>query len=276
MPPSTPTFATLGDPVTGALGLGAGALIGLEALALIAGIGITAIGPGGVLVPVALFALTSLSTGRVAGTAIVTQIGAGLLGSAAYVRSRQLREPVTLRTAALLAAAAIPGTPIGVLLNSAISRGTFSILLGCFVAATGVLVGARARRSRAPTGAPPEHPPLRPQLVVAVGFAVAVVSGLFGLGGPLLSVPLLIAAGVPVLPAIGAAQAQSVVIATAGSIGYLVRGTISWPLALAITVPQLAGVVIGWRIARRVPTQLLMWTLAVVLVALGPYLALRA
>lgn len=261
--------------MTGALGLGLGALIGLEALALLAGIGITAIGPGGVLVPIALFALTSLSTGRVAGTALVTQIGTGLLGSAVYVRSRQLRDPVTRRTAGLLAAAAIPGAPAGALLNSAISRSAFSILLGVLVAAIGVLVWVRSRDSARVAGAATEQPPLRPRLVIVIGFAVAVVSGLFGLGGPLLSVPLLIAAGVPVLPAIAAAQAQSVVIATAGSIGYLARGAISWPLALAVTVPQLVGVLIGWRIARRVPTHLLMRTLAVVLVALGPYLALH-
>ena len=112
-------------------------------------------------------------------------------------------------------------------------------------------------------------------LIVALGFGVAVAGGLFGIGGPLLSVPLLVVVGVPVLPALGAAQAQSVVIAAVGTIGYAVQGAISWPLALLVGVPELAGVVIGWRIAHRVPAHALTLTLAVILVAIAPYLALR-
>jgi uncharacterized membrane protein YfcA len=261
--------------VTGWLGLGIPALLGLEAIALIAGVGITAIGPGGVLVPIALFALTSLSPGRVAGTAIITHVGTGLLGSAAYRRSRQLQEPLTTRTAAILSAAAVCGVPAGVLLNGLIGRHVFSLMLGAVVAMVGVLVWTRARPSGSPAGVRIEHPTLHPGAIGLIGFGVAVVSGLLGLGGPLLSVPLLVAAGVPILAALAAAQVQSVVIAAGGSVGYLLRGTIAWPLALAIGLPELVGVLIGWRVARRVPSHLLTRVLAVGLLALAPYLALR-
>jgi hypothetical protein len=257
----------------GWLGIGWGAFAGLEVLALIAGIGITALGPGGVLIPIGLITLTQLSKGQIAGTAIVTQVGTGLLGSLAYRRSAQLREPSTLRIAGILAGAAVVGAPLGVLLNSVVSRGLFGVLLGVFVGLTGVLVWIRARQS--PTSPGDGAPRLHPGLVVALGFGVAVVSGLFGLGGPLLSVPLLVAAGAPLLAALAAAQVQSIVLASAGAIAYLARGEISWRLALVLLIPQLIGVVIGWRIARRVPTARLMRVLAVVLVALAPYLILR-
>jgi hypothetical protein len=115
---------------------------------------------------------------------------------------------------------------------------------------------------------------LHPGLLAALGFGVAVVSGLFGLG-PLLRVPLPVATGLPLLSALAAGQVQSIVLASAGAIAYLARGQISWGLAGALLVPQLIGVVIGWRIARRVPTARLMRVLAVVLVALAPYLILR-
>jgi uncharacterized membrane protein YfcA len=258
----------------GWLGIGVGAFAGLEVLALIAGIGITALGPGGVLIPIGLITLTHLSKGQIAGTAIVTQVGTGLLGSLAYRRSAQLRDPATLRTAGILAGAAIIGAPLGVLLNSVVSRGLFGVLLGAFVGATGVLVWVRARQS--PTGAAAGgHPDLPSGLIAGLGFGVAVVSGLFGLGGPLLSVPLLVAAGLPLLSALASAQVQSIVLASAGAITYLARGDIEWRIALAVLIPQLIGVVIGWRIARRVPTARLMRVLAVVLVALAPYLILR-
>jgi len=257
-------------------------LAALAAVALVAGIGIAALGPGGVLVTIGLFVLTSLSPAEVAGTAIVTHVGTGLLGTSVYTKSGQLRQPLTRRTAAILAASALVGAPVGVLINSAVSRGTFSALLGIAVGVIGAVVWVRERRRPAAAGHPPpdRHPELHVALIVALGFGVAVAGGLFGIGGPLLSVPLLVVVGVPVLAALGAAQAQSVVIAAVGTIGYAVQGAISWPLALLVGVPELAGVVIGWRmigwrIAHRVPAHALTLTLAVILVAIAPYLALR-
>jgi uncharacterized membrane protein YfcA len=86
-------------------------LILLAILGLVGGVGITAIGPGGVLPTVGLFALTSLSPSGVAGTAIVTHVATGGLATAAYTRSGQLRERQTRRLAIILAAAAVVGTP---------------------------------------------------------------------------------------------------------------------------------------------------------------------
>jgi uncharacterized protein len=60
-------------------------LFGLDA-----GIGITAVRPGGVLATVGLFTLTPPSPTQVAGTALVTDIATGMLGSAAYLRSAAL------------------------------------------------------------------------------------------------------------------------------------------------------------------------------------------
>ena len=75
------------------------------------------------------------------------------------------------------------------------------------------------------------------RVVLPIGLAVALVSGLFGLGGQLLTVPLLISIGAPMLPALGAAQAQSIVIAGVGTVGYALRGAIAWPLVLVVGVP---------------------------------------
>jgi uncharacterized protein len=113
-------------------------------------------------------------------------------------------------------------------------------------------------------------PPAR--LVAPVGLVVAIVSGLFGLGGQLLSVPLLISIGAPMLAALGAAQAQSIVVAGVGTIGYAIRGAIAWPLVIVVGVPLLAGALAGWRIAHAVPTERLRSLLAVVLIAAGAYL----
>ncbi|MGE4428483.1 MAG: sulfite exporter TauE/SafE family protein, partial [Solirubrobacteraceae bacterium] len=200
-------------------GLDPGTIAALAVFGLVAGIGITALGPGGVLVTVGLFLLTDLSPEAVAGTAIVTHIATGVVGTLAYGRSGHLGDRDTRRAAVILAAVAVLGTPLGVLVNGAVSGSTFAVLLGIVTAATGVLVWVRERRVRA-VDERPLPPVLHPSVVAAVGLGVATAAGMFGLGGPMLAVPLLVAFGVPVLAALAAAQVQSVVIATVGTVGY--------------------------------------------------------
>lgn len=247
-------------------------IVALALIALAGGIGITAIGPGGVLLTIGLFLLTDLSPAEVAGTAIVTHIATGILGSLAYRRSGHLAEAGTRALAGRLGIAALAATPLGVLLNTRLPDAVFGMLLAGLVVIIGLSVLARERFA-------PEHRLARaddatPQL--AFGGVVAFISSIFGVGGPLLAVPALVLAGVPVLPALAAAQVQSIVIATSGAAAYLVAGTIDWPLAVLVGVPQLAGVLIGWRIARAVPRRPLVIGLAVALVVLGPVIALMA
>ncbi|MFF4599596.1 sulfite exporter TauE/SafE family protein [Amycolatopsis sp. NPDC001319] len=238
----------------------------LALFGLAGGIGITAVGPGGVLPTIALFLLTPLGPAQVAGTAIVTHVATGLAGSAAYVRSGQLRERHTRRVAVLLAGVAVVGTPVGVLLNSLVSARWFGVMLGVFaVVVAALVVVRRPAAEREPSAG----------LVLGIGAAVAVAAGLVGVGGPMLTVPVLVVVGLPMLEALAAAQVQSVVIATAGAVGYLASGAIDWRLAAVVGVPELAGVVVGWKIAHALPTKRLRIALVVALVAVAPYLVLK-
>lgn len=242
----------------------------LVLIALVGGVGITTVGAGGVLPTIGLFALTDLSPAEVAGTAIVTHIATGALATVAYTRSGQLREPATRRTALLLAGAAVVGTPAGVLINSVVSERVFGLVLGVFVVLVAGLVWHRERRRPAEGRA---HPPAT--LVVPLGLAVATASGIVGIGGPMLTVPLLVALGVPVLESLAAAQVQSIVIAGVGTAGYVLAGAVDWPLAVLVGIPELAGVLLGWKIARVLPARALKYALIVTLLALAPYLVLH-
>lgn len=258
------------DRWSGVMGLGLPTLVALVVFGLVAGVGITAVGPGGVLATIGLFALTGLSPAQVAGTAIVTHVATGLLATAAYTRSGHLRDPETRRTAAVLAGSAVFGTPVGVLVNTVVSGQVFGLLLGVFVALVAGLVWYRERRAVPERAA---HPQV--WAVAGLGFGVAVASGVFGVGGPMLTVPLLVALRVPVLSALAAAQVQSVVIAGVGTLGYAAHGAIDWPLAALVGIPELAGVLAGWALARALPTLALKYALVTSLFALAPYLALH-
>lgn len=245
----------------------------LVLVSLVGGIGITAIGPGGVLVTIALFALTDLTPSEVAGTAIVTHVGTGLVGTAAYVRSGQLREPGTRRLAIVLSIAALICTPLGAAINARMSTAQFGILLAIFVTGIGLTVIVReVRGDPRDAGRDESRHGLTGQSLL--GGAVAAVSGLFGVGGPILAVPALVIAGYPMLASLAAAQAQSIVVAGTGTVTYLAQDAISWPLAVLTGVPEMIGVWIGWKVAHAVPTRPLKYLLAATLVVLGPVLLL--
>jgi uncharacterized membrane protein YfcA len=244
----------------------------LVLISLVGGIGITAIGPGGVLVTIGLFAFTDLSPAEVAGTAIVTHIGTGIVGSLAFLRSGQLGMPRTRRLALVLSVVAIACTPIGVLINARVSGRQFGIMLAAFVMLVGASVIVREiashrRRSDGDQGGPED---VLSQSVL--GGVVAVVSGVFGLGGPMISVPIMVIVGYPILVALAAAQAQSIVIAGTGTVSYFLHGSISWPLVVITGVPEMIGVCLGWKIAHAVPTRPLKLAMATSLVLLGPVL----
>ena len=236
----------------------------------LAGVGITAIGPGGVFITIAL-ALTAASPALVAGTAGATNIAAGALGTLAYARSGELRTVSGRRMAVALSALGAVGALVGKRINALVSASQFSLLLGGFIVFAGLLTWYRERYG---TGREFVDVESRSGVLAvgAVGFAVGVPGGLLGVGGPVLAVPLLVALGVPLLPAVAAAQVQSVFIAGPATVAYLLDGAVSIPLVAIIGVPELAGIIVGWQIARRVEPRKLKLALAGVLVALGAYL----
>src|SRR3546814_14353635 len=71
--------------------------LALLLISFAAGIGISAVGPGGVLMTIGLVAFTLMSPSRVAGTAIVTHVATGLVGTMAYWRPGQLGHRATRR-----------------------------------------------------------------------------------------------------------------------------------------------------------------------------------
>jgi hypothetical protein len=223
-----------------------------------------------VLPTVGLVALTELYPPEVAGTAIVTHVATGLLASAVYFRSGHLQSATTRRIAIVLVAAAAVGTPLGIVANSHVSKSAFSVLLGIVLALVAAAMYRHERRASRT-----EHSPPGNVVVFLAGCAVAVAAGIVGIGGPMLTVPTLTALGVAMLDSLAAAQVQSVMIAGIGTVGYAVQHAINWPLALLIGIPELAGVVLGWWVARNVPTTALRYALMISLLALAPYLMLH-
>lgn len=253
--------------------LPAGSVLALLALvAFGAGLGTTTLGPGGIFVTVALYATTALPSASVAGTASATFVGTGLLGTAAYARSGELTGPHR-RTAVLLAVASVAGALAGSEANTHLPDRAFGLLLAAFVTAVGATVVYRERRGIDPRGALDPATPSGTALVAGVGAGVGLLGGLLGVGGPVVAVPVLLLLGVPMLAALAVAQVQSVVLAGVATANYAAHQAVSVPLVVVVGVPQVAGALLGWRVAHRVDPDRLKLSLGLLLIGLGPVLA---
>lgn len=244
----------------------------LAVVAFLAGIGITAIGPGGVFTTVALAGLTALPTSTVAGTVHVTFVFTGVLGSIVYRRSGELEGDGRVLAIVLSATSAV-GAIGGAAVNTTLAKGVFDLLLGGFCVLVGGIIIYRRRRGIGPAMSLDVGAASGRVAIGAIGFAIGVLGGLLGIGGPVIAVPMLVVCGTPMLVALAAAQVQSVVLSGTAAAAYVTANAVSVPLAVLVGIPQLAGVVVGWRIAHRVPADRLEAVLAAVLVAIGPLLA---
>jgi|APHM01.1.fsa_nt_gi Sulfite exporter TauE/SafE. len=246
----------------------------LVLIALLAGVGITTVGPGGVFLTAALLGITSLSSAAVAGTASATFVATGLVGAGTYVWSGELATRASWEAALALSGAGAVGALTGTLLNLQASDQLFGDLLGAFLVSTAGLVVYRGHVSGRTDGIPGSSSSLRRGVLTAVGGGVGVLSGLLGVGGPVIAVPALVSFGMPMLRAVAVAQVQSVFLALFAAVGYGAAGAIDFSLALLVGVPQLFGVVIGWGVAHRVSPSRPRIALAVVLAVAGTVVAL--
>lgn len=244
----------------------------LVTIALVGGVCITTIGPGGIFVTIALLALLPLDASTVAGTASATFIGTGIVGSLGYLRSGQLSGKGAGQAAVVLSLSSVVGAFTGAQINTLLDGDTFAVLLGLFVLGTGSLILYRQQYALAPDR--------RLQLatwhgwggLALVGAGVGLPGGLLGVGGPVLAVPLLVVLGVPMLMSVALAQVQSIFISGMATAGYALHGAIDWGLAVLVGIPLLIGTGAGWVIAHRIQPARLQVGLALVLIVLGIYL----
>lgn len=247
-------------------------MILLLVIALIGGVCITTIGPGGIFVTIALFALLPLEPSTVAGTASATFIATGIVGSLGYLRSGELKGKVAGKAAGILSLASVIGAFSGAQINTLLDKSLFAVLLGLFVLFTGILIFYRQKKQLKSESKLQIGSGKGLMWLAGVGIAVGFPGGLLGVGGPVLAVPLMVVLGVPMLLSVALAQVQSIFISGFATVGYMVHEAVDWYLALFLTIPLLIGTISGWYIAQRIKASKLQVSLALVLIVLGIYL----
>lgn len=109
--------------------------------------------------------------------------------------------------------------------------------------------------------------------LVAIGVAAGVFSALFGVGGGILAVPLLVLlAKVPERAAAATSLGAIGITALAGVVFFGIRGDVDLAHAALVGLPATVGALGGTALQQRVPTQVLSFAFAVLLVVVAIWL----
>ena len=236
---------------------GVGALIG-------------AVGIGGVLLIPALTAFAGLGIHEAMATALFTFTFTGITGTVIFQR----RGSIDWRITAPVCAGALPFAFVGAWLNSHTRPTVLALLLAAVIIFAGVYTLATWRGMRDPAFHGKHG--LQRLLLTAIGAVAGLGSGWTGVGGPALSVPLMVLAGFPALISIGASQVIQIIAAVSGTLGNLSFGAVDFTIAAVVTALEIAGVYVGARIAHAVSPGPLKRFVAWLCIVVGIFLIVRA
>lgn len=187
------------------------------ALGLVTGFfsGLFGVGGGVILVP-SFIALFGLDPRRAAGTSLLALLPMAVTGVIAYAAQGS----VDVRLAGLLAAGGLLGAPAGTWLLHRISLTSMRIVFLCFLAVTIVSLFLVLPSREAV----PHIDVVSGGGLVALGFLTGVCSGLLGIGGGAIVVPVLIVAfGTSDLLAKGSSLLMMIVTSISGTVSNLLR-----------------------------------------------------
>jgi uncharacterized membrane protein YfcA len=202
---------------------------------------------------------------QAAATALFTFLFTGLLGTWLYQRRRS----IDWRIALPVCAGALVFGYLGAATAARVDPRPLAIIIALLIVAAGFYIfvpqraGAVRRQGR------------EPLLLGSVGAASGFGSGFSGAGGPLFSVPIMVIAGYVPLTAVATSQVLQIVAATSGSLGNLRHGFIDFRIAALVTVFELAGLILGVRLAHAASALALRRLAGVLCVASGGFLLAR-
>ena len=238
-------------------------LVALLVTAFAVGTLIGAVGIGGILLIPALSAFAGLSIHAAMATALFTFAFTGVTGTIMFQRRGSIDWAVT-RPVLL---GAVFFAFIGAWVNSLTGPGALALILAAIIIFAGVYTLARWHGMTQAAFA--GHPAAQRILLLALGAIAGFGSGLTGVGGPALSVPLMVLCGFPALKSIGASQVIQIVAAVSGTFANLKYGAIDYRVAATVTLLEIAGVLVGARIVHAVNADLLRKFVALLCIVVG-------
>lgn len=237
-------------------------LIGIALLGLTAGLMIGCIGIGGVILVPALVFLCGISIKVAIPAAMMAYILSGLVATAVFARNKSIHWGM----AAWLCMGATPTAFAGAWAVSAVSSRLLEACLGLLT----LLSGLNSLRRQNVADVSERN--ISNKVLLIVGAPTGFLSSVSGTGGPLVLVPILIAMSVPVLAAVGLAQAIQLPVAIAATFGNVLYGELDLGLGGILAAALTVGSWYGAKLAHAMPRAMLRRIVSIVLVAVGTFI----
>ncbi len=211
------------------------------AVGLVSGVlsGLFGVGGGIVMTP-GLQVLLGAAPIVALATPLPVILPTALTGALTYRRAGELDE----RAAAWMIGPGVLASIFGALLTRFVDTHVLLAITAALLAyqSVGILRGPRSRRG----------PSFRatPSMFIGIGLLAGFVSGLLGIGGGLVIVPMLAGwLGMPLKRALGTSLLAIVALVIPGTITHAVLGHIDWALVLVVTIGAVPGALIGAKVA---------------------------
>ena len=244
-------------------------MLALAAVAVLVGILIGSVGVGGILLIPALQVLAPLPIQAAMATALFTFIFTGIVGTALFQRRGSIDWALTTP---LCLGGALFGV-VGGWANARLDAKLLTLILALLIVAAGANTLFTSSAPR--TACFDDRPRRRRALLFMIGAVTGFGSGLTGIGGPALAVPMLVLCGFPALAAIGASQVIQIVASVSGSVAHLAHGNVDLRLAALLTLFEVLGVAVGVRAAHAVDARWLRRGVGLLCVGVGAGLLVR-
>lgn len=244
-------------------------VLALVVLGLLAGFfgAIVGLGGGVIIVP-ALTLAFDVPIQTAVGTSLVCVIATSCAAAAVYVQ----RELADIRLGMVLELGTVLGAITGAFVAAWLSQATLQMIFAAFLLYASVLLWRRPAPEDVAGVEVPAYQVRRYPLGMGVSYVAGSVSGMLGIGGGPIKVPLMyLAMGIPIKVATATSNFMIGVTAAASAFLYYSRGSVVPALTAPLAVGVFLGALAGSRLVHRLKSRWVQWLLLLVLL----YLALR-
>jgi len=219
------------------------------------------LGGGFIIVPALTF--MSFNPSQIASTSLFAVFSTSASSTLAYARQKRINYSLGIRFALI----AIPGAIIGAYISDFITIDAFKLYFALILIGTSVYIFRKSELAREHKG---KHSSAVMALCYAASFFAGILASLFGIGGGVIFVPLMVVLlGMSMHVSAPTSQFIFLISSVAGLASHVVLGHPDYLLALILVVGAFAGAQVGAKISLRVKEKLLQKLLSISLLAVA-------
>ncbi len=218
------------------------------------------IGLGGGIIIVPVLTFFGFSPALAASNSIFAVFSNAIASSISYAKQRRIEYSIGLKLGLL----SIPGTVVGALVSSEITPSIFKILFALILISASVYIFSKRRIE------PKRYNISKQIMILAIGasFVAGIMSGLFGIGGGIIFVPLMVVAmGLSMKNAAPTSQFILLFASASALVTHTLLGHPDFYQALLLSVGAFVGGLVGARLSLEIKENSLKILISIVMVA---------